>query len=460
MNGRSALTSRRVKRCELSANVIAANHVVLDVRVPSTLKLAPKRDQQVFRTALIHSAASLFVFVCGACAVLVFCILQPFIHSILWAILVGAFLFPSKSRCTTLALRYLQQLEADSHLLTYGLAVLLPLQIVDTTIESVGPLCIRSWKQIVVISLFLPFVEFLQSGLVYRWLNTVVYGYFLLFERYIPVFDSVGVILIVLGYLCTTLTVYQRSSFAQRLWKLCAVPVWCSFFLFSSQVIPVPYRSIVVSLTVTVTCAAYVIDQLTNRKRDEERKGSIAVSLASILMKLLRPSDRIRVYLRGATVKRSSSLSSSTACFTFVLCSLVAIKIYQFYWYLIPVCIVVVIYKVIKSTLIYTYTHLSQQTRVQQLIQHLIRFCQIRRSVLTPAPVHGIMRLIIKGDKKVNHTLQDCIDHLVTAGMIVILFIIALLGAILLVIQVCCSYSTFSLLLTFSLHRSNTKVCT
>ena len=60
-----------------------------------------------------------------------------------------------------------------------------------------------------------------------------------------------------------------------------------------------------------------------------------------------------------------------------------------------------------------------------------------RREVLMPSPLHGIMRFLIKGDKKVNHALQESIDYLVTACLIVTLFIMVLLCTILLVIQVC-----------------------
>jgi hypothetical protein len=230
------------------------------------LRFAPRRDEQIFRTAFIHSTAILFVVICGACAVLVFYILQPFIHSILWAILVGAFLYPFKSRCTAHTLHYLRRLEANSHLLSYGLAILLPLQIFDKAIESIGPLCIQRWKQIALISIFLPSVQFLQSGIVYRWLTTIGYDYFLIYGPYIHVFDSAWVIVVVLSYLCAVLTAYHTSSAVRRSLKLLVVPIWFSFFVYVSQIFPVAYRAIIVTLGGIATCIGYVTDQNISRK--------------------------------------------------------------------------------------------------------------------------------------------------------------------------------------------------
>jgi hypothetical protein len=63
-------------------------------------------------------------------------------------------------------------------------------------------------------------------------------------------------------------------------------------------------------------------------------------------------------------------------------------------------------------------------------------FYLIRRDVLTPQPLRTIIRFLIKGDKKINHSLQEWIDYLVSACIIVTLFILVLFGTILLAIQV------------------------
>ncbi len=60
----------------------------------------------------------------------------------------------------------------------------------------------------------------------------------------------------------------------------------------------------------------------------------------------------------------------------------------------------------------------------------------IRRDVLTPSPLHGLVHFLRKGDKKFNYGLRASIDYLVSAFMIVTLFITVLFGTIILIIQV------------------------
>jgi len=241
-----------------------SNHlrVFLDTRVLSILKISSKRDQQIFRTAFIHSTAILFVIVCGACAVLVYCILEPFLQSILWSILAGAFLFPFKNHFTSIALFYLRQLDKNSHLLFSGLAIILPLQLLDKTIESIGPLCIRKWKQLVLIIIFLPSIEFFQSDVVYRCITTIGYDYCVIFETYIHLFDSLWMTLFILIYLFAVVTVYNSSSIIKYLLNLFSIPIWFILFIYLSQFfLSINYRLIVVTLAVILTLVGYIVDQ-------------------------------------------------------------------------------------------------------------------------------------------------------------------------------------------------------
>ena len=98
------------------------------------------------------------------------------------------------------------------------------------------------------------------------------------------------------------------------------------------------------------------------------------------------PIQRVRTYFHRRSVPSSISSFSSTRYFKFVLWSLVAIKVYDFSWYLIPISIFIIIYKLIKSSLFYTYTYFIAQVRVKSLIQRLRNFWHIRRDVLIPIP--------------------------------------------------------------------------
>jgi len=70
--------------------------------------------------------------------------------------------------------------------------------------------------------------------------------------------------------------------------------------------------------------------------------------------------------------------SSSTPYFAFVLWSFVAIKVYQFYWYLIPISIFIIIYKSIKCFFLHIYTYFSRQERIKCIIQQIIAFWKVR----------------------------------------------------------------------------------
>jgi hypothetical protein len=182
----------------------------------SLLNLLPtskstQRDRLTFRTAFVHSAALLFILVCGACALLAYRVLEPFLRSILWSILAGAFLFPFKNHLTQISRDYLRQLDTDSHLLFYGLVILLPLRTVDRTIESIFPFSIRKWKQLLVLLLFLLSIVLLQTGVVYRWLITIGYDCINTFVLIVHIFDSPWMTTLVIAYIIAVLTIYDSS---------------------------------------------------------------------------------------------------------------------------------------------------------------------------------------------------------------------------------------------------------
>ncbi|CAF0871781.1 unnamed protein product [Rotaria sordida] len=405
-----------------------------DTRVLSILNFSRKRDQRILRTAFLHSATILFVIVCGACAVIVYRILEPFLQSILWSILAGAFLFPFKNHFTSIARYYLRQFDANSYFLCYGLVIILPIQIFDKAIESIVPLCIQKWKQLILIIIFVPSIEFLQSGVIYHCITTIGYDYFVIFEKYIHHFDSPWITSLVIIYIFAVLILYNKSSVIKYILNIFSIPIWFILFIYLSQFLPVNYRLIVVTFAAILLVVGFVVEQnfigSQSSKVDQCRE--------SIFTNLINVFRRIRAYFQNKSSLPDipSSSSSSASYFTFVLWSLIAIKVYQFYQYLIPILIFIIIYKVIKYFLLYTYSYLCQQIYIKYIIQRIIHFWKIRRDVLTPPLLQNIIRFLIKGDKKINHSLQKSIDYLVSACMIFTLFILILFGSILLVIQI------------------------
>ena len=158
----------------------------------------------------------------------------------------------------------------------------------------------------------------------------------------------------------------------------------------------------------------------------------------SIIIKLLHICQCIRIYFhkKSNSSARYSFRSSSTSYFTFIFCSLIAIKVYDFSWYLIPFSIFIIIYKILKNLLVYTFNYVRSQERLKQTFNYFIEFWQIRRDVIIPKPFSIVFRCVVKGDKKMNRTLQESMDYLISASIIISLFILIFFGTIWLLIQV------------------------
>ncbi len=233
---------------------------------------SPEQDRQTFRTAFVHSAAILFVLACGACALLAYRILEPFLRSILWSILAGAFLFPFKNHLTSIARDSLRQLDDDSHLLFYGLVILLPLKTIDRTIESFGPLCLRNWKELLIIFIFLPTIELLQTAVVYRWVITIGYDVLNILLYIVHIFDSLWITTLIIGYLLAVLIIYNNSPRIKYILDLFAIPVWFILLIYLSQFLPIIYRLIVVILSIILTVVGFVVDLREHIDQNPTRK--------------------------------------------------------------------------------------------------------------------------------------------------------------------------------------------
>lgn len=131
-----------------------------------------------------------------------------------------------------------------------------------------------------------------------------------------------------------------------------------------------------------------------------------------------------------------SSNGSSTRYFAFILWSLLAIKIHEFSWYFIPISIFIILYKMIKFLLLSFRTYLTSQKSFLYLGERMKHFWTVRHRILIPIPVKFVIRRLRKGDKKMNYALQNSMDYLVSATLIVILLVLVIFGSLFLLIQV------------------------
>ena len=229
-------------------------------------------NEEIFRRALLQSATFLFVTLCSTCAIVIYYIFEPFLSSILWSLLFGALFYPLKTRCTSLARCYLEQLDGNYHLLVSGLIILLPIKILDQTVEFFSLLCIRKWKELIFIFICLPTVELLQSGLVYRSMITIAYGSYIHVERYVQFCDSPWMLVVIGVYVFAVLTVYNCSDRWKTLLTKLAGPMWCCALLYLSQILPINSRVLVLIGTGFLTFMSYWINPKINGKFAVEKK--------------------------------------------------------------------------------------------------------------------------------------------------------------------------------------------
>lgn len=347
----------------------------------SILSLLPARaslqhDRQAFRTAFIHSAAILFILVCGACALLAYEILQPFLRSLLWSILAGAFLFPFKNHLTAIARQSLKQLEKDSHLLFYGLVILLPLKKIDGTIESIVPFCRRKWKELLAIAIVLPTIKFLKEGIIYRWISTIGYDILEKSIYFVHLFDSAWVTALVIGYLIAVLTMYENFPRMKTILDYSAIPIWFILLVYLSQFLPGAIRIILVVLSIILIVVGFVVDIREQVDENPVQSDENSRQTSSVT----RTTDAPNHSSSTPTVTTETEIpaASSTPYFSFILWSLVATKIYQFYHYLFAIFVFVVIYTIIKYLLKHLMKYLWQQQVVKNIVQQVREFFRVR----------------------------------------------------------------------------------
>ena len=126
----------------------------------NVFQILPQGHEKLLKQAFYNTAATLFViFVCGA-AVAVYFVLEPFLRSLLWAVLCGTFLHPFKSTITNIVRGWLRGLGESGTPIAVGV-FMLPIQAVDTASETLGGAILTNLKLILTITIGLPLVYIL-----------------------------------------------------------------------------------------------------------------------------------------------------------------------------------------------------------------------------------------------------------------------------------------------------------
>ena len=203
----------------------------------------------------------LFVLACGICALLAYYILEPFVPSILWSLLAGAFLFPWKNRFASRVHSYLHRLEANADLLCVALFIELPCQCVDRTLEATGPFCLQRWKYCLFILLFRFAIELVHLSIVHDYLSVISGAVLLRCQQTRDLCDSPWTVGLIIIYLLALLTIYHQSWLIKSMLNIFAIPVWFVLFVYLLQSISLVYRSTLVALLILLISVGFLLDR-------------------------------------------------------------------------------------------------------------------------------------------------------------------------------------------------------
>jgi len=103
------------------------------------------KHEEAWMQACYNAVVLAFVFITGCIFMAVYYVLEPFLHPLIWAILIGTFLHPFKRTSTSVIKEWVKSLEARSIPLSVGL-VLSPVFLFNSVTQYFEDLAASYWK--------------------------------------------------------------------------------------------------------------------------------------------------------------------------------------------------------------------------------------------------------------------------------------------------------------------------
>ncbi len=128
--------------------------------VTNVFRYLPQGHDDALKQAFYNTAAMLFVIIACGAGLSVYYILEAFLRPLLWAVLCGTFLYPFKNTLTVLVCGWLKNLRNSGTPLALG-TVLVPINVLNTTAETLGSSLLQHLKIIVIASAALPTIYIL-----------------------------------------------------------------------------------------------------------------------------------------------------------------------------------------------------------------------------------------------------------------------------------------------------------
>ena len=164
------------------------------VRSPldSVFHILPQGHDKPLKQAFYNTAATLFILVACSAAVAVYYILEAFLRPLLWAVLCGTFLHPFKNKLSSVIRGWLKGLRESGTPLFVG-TLLIPVQVVDYTSESIGSFLVKHYKALLGLACGLVSLYFLYYfGLLLHIFN-IVRGVFSVVYDILGIFSALWV---------------------------------------------------------------------------------------------------------------------------------------------------------------------------------------------------------------------------------------------------------------------------
>ncbi|EDV19416.1 uncharacterized protein TRIADDRAFT_33619 [Trichoplax adhaerens] len=435
-----------------------------------------QHEKSSLQQALFLTAANVLTILTAAAAFSLYYVLQTFLRPLLWAVLLGTFLYPFKQSATQSSRQWVNQLQSTGTPLMIAIAIL-PFQTIDTVAEMAAAAIMERYHFFIFISLI-----FVVGRLLY-----VCEPFVLTFEAIDFAFiDGVSLFFLqILGLgVCLILTWLFKPTRSSWLSQMLCFALWIVLgfrFLFwlGSASIPIVAVLGVLAILGLIPAKSKKLGTLDSEMINNLLYNSIVYLLAVVyydneatipdIMRrytstfLRRHSEAVAsqqsttstqttpTLLRNKTVKivenEQSSVGQSREIFLALIWACVILRVWMHSWllHLLPVPVLYIIIKRIWQKL-----NISQYLlhHWNNLLDTLTAKIQSNFNWLLPKPLLLCFNILRQGDRKVitltqlfiylqaSNILNTMLDKLVSAVIILTLIILVTLCTVILAFQI------------------------
>lgn len=438
----------------------------------------PQGHESAMKQALYNTLAFVFVLVFAVSAIALYFILEPFLQPLLWALLFGSVLYPFKHSLSQALREWLGNVQAP---LAVAVAVS-PFAVLDNIAQSFITIIQKYVKLLAAIALIILVAYFLPLAWLMRLLG-VLHITFGLAARLIAILSS-GYAMWTMTIAYTLLLLFNFNEQVAPVFRILSPMLYFSIFCFVTGLfgaLRIPALIAVVSLVVigffaeiedrgkcgpktseraaTKTYDRMSIVQITVARKmklwyirikdclcapepvpepndDDEDEPLDSADGVPRFPPLIQVDDVDKGPDDGSDDERDDSEDETTSresdlYLIAVVWGCVVMQIYRNLWFL-PLMYIPLGYGMIKSICV----RMNVVDRLSGLREASTVWYEKRREAIVPDFVRPLFRLLVKGDSKIKHILENSVDSITAILVIIMLFLVATVGTIFMAVQV------------------------